>query len=180
MNKNELPPATSEIGEKMSKIIKIEKAGEIFMKEVMTPANISAEELEKILNIKPAGQIKKFIEGKGYLPKKSMQEISKYFGLSENFLWNLHQDYKKISKERYGLGKELTEILGFKNKFQTAKELNISNMLLTKCDTGEAGNTAIKLIILLIEILKETSSSKKKKFVENYKKRILLHEGKDA
>ena len=74
--------------------------GEILLEEFLKPMEISQYQLAKEINV-PARRINEIVHGKRSISPDTALRLSRYFGLSERFWWNLQTRYDlEIEKDR--------------------------------------------------------------------------------
>lgn len=74
--------------------------GEILLEEFLKPLEISQYRLAKDINV-PARRINEIVHGKRSISPDTALRLSRYFGLSERFWWNLQTRYDlEIEKDR--------------------------------------------------------------------------------
>ena len=74
--------------------------GEILLEEFLKPMELSQYQLAKEINV-PARRINEIVHGKRSISPDTALRLSRYFGLSERFWWNLQTRYDlEIEKDR--------------------------------------------------------------------------------
>ena len=87
--------------------------GEMLKEEFMDPANLSAYELAKSINV-PVSRIQDIIHDRRRITADTSIRLGKYFGMSEQFFLNL-QNNIDLRNAKMKMGNEIDEIIPYNN-----------------------------------------------------------------